>query len=540
MRVLGFHPIAVKNVEYWECENHAKFKYEKMDEAEYLRNHKKRSYGGGHVYEGAWNILTTPHDMVCPHCGGAVVQHERGSRVFRFCSETLPGQSGNVQADGGSAEVKNTQYPEFKKWLPKFLIKKDITFRNPAMILKNINGSGDIIVEFVSYNQSIQSTAGTQRLSVWYDEEPNEDFREEQKPRLLAEDGDEVVTLTPANHISWMYDEVYEKAKVYYRTQAVSDFLSTEDNKVKRIEKTESPKSIAVIQAATDDNPTLRKEAIESILGTIDDPDVLAIRRYGIFKQVSGRIFKDFEYKTHFVDLDKWFPEGVPQSWTHARGIDYHPQTPWAFGAMALSPTNEAFIYAELNPSPEKLTTREIAGQIARTCKDYKYTLDLADPLIKATKRGEDNQQDSITTLSDLNDAFHEMKREGVGTGAFWETWDTKGEKGRDEIKKRLKNASKVGRPFNNAVIEGGQKVYIPTLWILSNCKISAQSMRQWRWEQYTDRKTASIKGDKNSPEQKWSHFNMVWEAIFKDPRFRSYSSARRAERAVGRFQGAR
>ena len=43
-------------------------------------------------------------------------------RIFRFSSETLPNE-----AEG--KEVRNTQYPEFKKWLPPSLIKKDITIR---------------------------------------------------------------------------------------------------------------------------------------------------------------------------------------------------------------------------------------------------------------------------------------------------------------------------------------------------------------------------------------------------------------------------
>ena len=38
-----------------------------------------------------------------------------------------------------SAEVKNTVYPAFKKWLPPSWIKKDITFRNLAMIIRDPN-----------------------------------------------------------------------------------------------------------------------------------------------------------------------------------------------------------------------------------------------------------------------------------------------------------------------------------------------------------------------------------------------------------------
>ena len=528
LRILGTHPVAVKNVEYWECENHLLFKTDQLSEEEFLKKHRRLKYGGGVVYDGAWNCLNIPE--VCPHCGGKVSKHERGSHTFRFCSETLPGG----KADG--EEVKNTQYPELKKWLPKFLIKKDITFRNPSMTVRNIHGDKDITIDFVSYNQTVQSTAGTQRISIWTDEQPDQDFMSEQRPRLLAENGDWIITLTPADYITWVYDDVFEKAAVYYRSENICNYLGDAE----QIEKTQSDKSICIIQAASDDNPTLTKEALESIFSEIDDPDELAIRRYGIFKQVSGRIFKDFEYPIHYVSDEKYFPDGIPSSWVHARGIDYHPQSPWAFGAIALSPTNEAFIYADHFPSPEKYTTREIASQIAHICKMNKYHLDLVDPLIKATKFGSDRDGTAITTLDEFNDCFLEMKRESLCSGGYFQAWDTKGERGRDEIKKRLKNAKTVGKPFNNAVIEKGNKVYLPTIWILKGCKASAESMRKWRWSEYSDKKSAAQKGEKNTPEQKWSHINMVWEAIFKDPRFKVRTSHRSQPQQYGYFQGAR
>ena len=32
------------------------------------------------------------------------------------------------------AETKNTVYPELMKWMPPFLVKRDITIRNPSLI----------------------------------------------------------------------------------------------------------------------------------------------------------------------------------------------------------------------------------------------------------------------------------------------------------------------------------------------------------------------------------------------------------------------
>ena len=44
--------------------------------------------------------------------------------------------------------------------------------------------------------------------------------------------------------------------------------------------------------------------------------------------------------------------------------------------------------------------------------------------------------------------------------------------------------------------------------------------MQNWKKEEWLNREMAMMKEAKDSPQQKWSHFNMVWEAIFKDTFF--------------------
>jgi hypothetical protein len=428
LRVLGKHPVPEKNVLYFECASRycknghrivPESKQKKCPECdEKLLNFSSHKY----------SIKTRPENNICTDCGERITIHKRNSRVFRFASEVAPNESGDTGEGGASAETRNTQYPEFKKWLPAFLIKKDITARVQNLILHDPNmgkvfgenedrtpmvyNGSDIVVEFVSYNMSTQATAGVQRMSIWEDEEAPHEFHSEQGPRLLAENGDLIITLTPANFITWTYDEVFEKAKVYYRTKAICKFLSTDSNKVEQIEHTDSEHDIAVIQAATDDNPTLDEEVIDRMFMNESDPDRLAIRRYGIFRQVSGRIFKDFDFNTHVVVGDSLFPEGIPRkNWVHARGIDFHAKTPWANGFMALSPDNEAFIYDELTISPEKYTTKEIAKENALMGGDYEYRLNLIDPFAEATKK------DTLSVLDDLNREFNELKYDGIGKG---------------------------------------------------------------------------------------------------------------------------
>lgn len=510
LRVAGMHPVPEKNVLYFECRE-------------------------GHLSSPMQSFFTRK----CPHCQAPVEPHIRNSRIIRFASQNLPGQTANTSSDEGmtkSAEVKNTQYPEFKKWLPPFLIKKDLTARNPSLLLKDPYKGDDIVIEFVSYNQSTQAMAGVQRMSLWEDESPTIEFHEEQKPRLFAEDGDNIITYTPVDSASFLFSEIYDRAKVYYRTKAVIDYMASRGIRVPQIEQTGSTQDIAVFQAATDDNPTLKPEVLEKHFENINDPDLLAIRRYGIFKHISGRIFKNFDYKIHFIQTDKYFPDGtVPQEWVHGRAIDFHAQTPWAIIFACLSYDNEMFIWGELEKNPEIFTCAEIMKEVCMKGRDYRFRLNLIDPFAEATKK------DTKSSLDDINRITHVLKHEGIGFGGTWQTWDTKGEYGRDEIRERLKNSALVGRPFNNRVEKPGKPVeHLPTLWILNRCPLVAKSLNNWRWEEWSDPGALFSKDAKNKPEQKWSHFCTALEALCKEPHWKPSRKEANAyqPRRIEAFQG--
>jgi len=523
MRVFGVHPVPEKNVLYFKCESRACInghRYDKPPEDGICQDcGKQLGKFSGHKF----TIKTLPRDMNCPQCNTKIARHERQSRIIRLCSNTLPHEKRNTHEDSSeSAEIKNTVYPALKKWLPKFLIKRDITERNPSLTVTDPHGFGDIIFEFISYNQASARDAGgagVQRMSCWEDEEAPIDFHKEQLPRLVAEDGDLIISLTPANMMTWTFDEVYERAKIYYRTEVNAKFKERP-----RIEETDSHLSIAVFEASMDDNPTLDEQSIEGIMSNYDDPDDIATRRHGVFKQSSGRIF-DFDYKVHFIDKNKWFEDGMFDTWLHARMCDYHEKTPWAIPFVAMSPSNEVFIYDEYNPSPDKLVTLQITREIARKSSDHKYPINLMDPLGTKTQ-----SNTGVSVLDDFNDQFRLYKKEALCTGGYWEAWDTKSTKGRDAIRQRLKNASLCRTPFNNVVEKEGLKTYLPTIWVLNNCKVTGKSMKNWRYD------------DKDKPEQKWSHFCTALEAIFKDNRFKPRRSQYDVGGGVKRdryFQGA-
>lgn len=472
-------------------------------------------------------------------------------RTYRFCAETLPNDP-----DRGDT---NTIYPVLKGMLPKSWIKKDITARNAVMVIADPQGGADISIEFVSYNQELQKQAGVDRESVWIDESCSKAFFDEQMARTITTNGDVIITLTPCvAGITWQYDEIFENAKVVIRTAAVRRRWKERFGRgLPQTQMFPTNKDIAVFMSASDDNPymqTIVDDANKSELKLIAEgrhhkykkveefkpltvktyldaknshleADQEDIRRYGIFRQVSGRIFKAFETGIHVIEPDKYFARGIPHDYTHARGIDYHTHVEWHAGMIALSDWNEAFIYEELVVSPEDNTTLEIMRKVTAKCKDYVYRLSLIDPLANTMQTNTGK-----TTVDDINRISYEFKRENMGTGGFWQPWDTKSNRGREEIRRRLANSRLVGKPFNNLVIREGRSERLPTLWILSNCRETIECMKNWRLDEWSNPADNEKKEMKEKPLQKYSHMNMVWEAVFKEPQFRPPTNIERKD----------
>jgi len=276
---------------------------------------------------------------------------------------------------------------------------------------------------------------------------------------------------------------------------------------------------IACIQMATDDNPTLSKEVVDRIFEDITDPDMLDLRRYGVFKQMSGRVHKSYDPRICYISAKNYFPGGIPGNWIYARGIDYHEsRTPWSVGWMVCSPQNEWFLWQEFHPAIDganAYNTYEIAKAIARKSGDYFYTVNLIDPL--AAKK---QPNTLFSAVDDLNRYFDQFRREeGLGTPSYWQGWDTKGTRGRDEIGKRFKNAVQCGKPFNNCIKEKGRKTHLPTLWILDSCPKFHKSLLNWCYGEYVTYGAKAVNDPKMVPQQKNSHDPMVLEALAKDHR---------------------
>ena len=347
----------------------------------------KTSYFSRKIVFSLMGISTVPWHNITP---------DTKCRIIRLAAETLPADKEH--------EVRNTVYPAIKQQLPSTMIAKDnrgnpidITIRDATVAINPLLGGSPAYLEFVSYGQTTQSQAGVDRFAICVDEVCPYEFFEESIPRLAITNGQLMIGCTPVD-ADWMYGEIYEKASVYIRTKAVRNYMKKAfGQSVPVVEKMSSDKDICVIQAASDDNPIFEKlifdklqevkcgrlrpedfpyQTVEEYLDhryMYDDPDAVAMRRYGIFRRITGAMYKQFQYNVHVREGRKFFPSGLPKEWIHVRAVDYHQAVPWAVLWVALSRDNECFVYAEMNPDPKTWTTLAVCKEMVERSLDYEF-----------------------------------------------------------------------------------------------------------------------------------------------------------------------
>ncbi|HDY67163.1 hypothetical protein LCGC14_0771870 [marine sediment metagenome] len=313
LRIMGHHPVARKNILYYECKNKhyyspADIVYMKFGTDPFAELYSKK--------------------YVCPKCKEPLTPHirEGSHRIIRFASQNMPGSEtvtrgkGKREENTGIGETKNTQYIELMKWLPPHLLRdKKISIRDATQRIVDPFPTGmDIIIEYMSFNQMTQSGAGHQRLSAWLDELAGKDFFDEQLPRILAVAGaDIILSYTVTKEVGYLFDLIWNRARKIYRSQSIVDFFRKSRNEIlPQEEETDSDfKNIAIFQASTYDNPTLDHDRIDEIMMLLhddccDNVDMMNMRKYCIFSEISSVIFPTFNNRVHVIDPDRWFKDG--------------------------------------------------------------------------------------------------------------------------------------------------------------------------------------------------------------------------------------
>lgn len=414
-----------------------------------------------------------------------IVKRNRLEKPVRCVSKVVPQDHDDEE---------NQQFVELKRLLPPEMITKKLTARSKVMSVRNPYGGADNKVEFMSSSQELDAFMSVQRSAYYQDEEIDRMKWDESLKRLLKAGGDVCVSVTPVKGLDWMYDGLWCKAEKIYRSQAICDRFN-----YPAVEEGGRRTGIECFCWATDDNPVLEKDSIERIFENFDDPDELAMARYGVFRQISGKIYKSFDKRVHVVKFGDYFNEDLFRTYWHYRIIDFHPRKPWYISFVAISPTHEWFVWREMVASHDAKTTYEMRDDIKNNSlldEDDEFNrATLIDPLSKVQQGNT-----GYTTFDDVSRGENGLRRLTEA--------DTRGSvvHGRENVKMRLRNALKCQYPGNNlnsgGVFESRYGNYLPTLWIMDSCPKHIEQIDGWRYVDFVQEKVKATRTIKRESEK--------------------------------------
>lgn len=449
----------------------------------------KGNQGGGTataMYDAACRVLGIHTDK----------EKNKITKPVRFVSKILPQDHDDEQ---------NQQFVEFRRLIPPELWAKKLTARSKVGKVNRLVG-GSIDVEFMASTQDIDAFMSVQRGAYYQDEEIERLKWDENRKRLVkamsdGEYADTTLSMTPVKGLDWSYDSLWRRAKRIFRSKWIHDHYGLPE-----LEENKNVKSdIEIFCWATDDNPVLEKDAIENLFVEFDDPDELAMARAGIFRQVSGRIYKVFDDKIHVLNFDDVFNSSLFKRYWHFRVLDYHPSKPWYVTWVAVTKTHEWFVWNEMIATHDNKTIQDMRDDIKSESlldeDDIFNRRTLIDPLAKISK-----VKSSPSVFDELS-----MGELGLRHCMSADTKDEKaGRSSRAHIKTRLKNSVTCQVPGNNYFPNDPPDIryghYKPTLWFLSNCQGHIEHFKSWR---YIDFKQAHVKAVRTTKteSEKWSDF---------------------------------
>ena len=397
-------------------------------------------------------------------------------------------------------DEENQQFVEFRRLIPPELWSKKLTARSKVGHIKRMCGGPDAKVEFMASTQDLDAFMSVQRSAYYQDEEIERVKWDENMMRLSKaasekKGGDTTLSMTPVKGLDWSYDSLWKRATKIYRSKRIQKKFN-----LPAVEEQNNNNDIYIFSWSTFDNPVMTDEGIKNITKDIDDEDDLAMRVYGVFRQVSGRIYKVFDSKYHVLKHD-FFDPNVFRNYWHYRVIDFHPTKPWYISWVAVTPTHEWIVWNELKAYHDKVTSFELRDVIKS-----ESLLDEDDEFNRRT------YIDPLACVMQAN--TNRSIKDDISSGELGlrrvESADTKNNNGRINVKTRLKNALSCGVPGNNIDSKSPPDIrfgqYKPTLWFLNSCEEHIEHFRHWRLVDY---KQAQVKAERvaKKPSEKWSDY---------------------------------
>lgn len=175
-------------------------------------------------------------------------------------------------------------YEEIKRWCPPAQLEGGTwktAYNRERRTLRFKNGS---ICQFKTYEQPAFNHGGASLDRVHFDEEPPEDIYKENRVRVIDNNGDIIIAMTPVHGMTWMYDKFYVP---FQKNLLLNSFVQLVD---------------------MEDNPHLTVEARDAALAEYSEEEREA-RKTGRFIALHGLVYPQF--KGHVVPQHT-VPEGAP------------------------------------------------------------------------------------------------------------------------------------------------------------------------------------------------------------------------------------
>jgi phage terminase large subunit-like protein len=210
--------------------------------------------------------------------------------------------------------------PQLKQWVPKSEFRGgswESAYSTREKVLYFENGS---TVELMSYEQNVESFAGTSRDFVHYDEEPPKAIYDECQARLIDTGGRSWITMTPVEGMTWVHDEIYQPG------------ITGSDR-------------IMIIEVDMAENPYLNPSEVAEYLGSLSEDERLA-RGQGKFVQMGGLVYKLFSPKIHVIDVID--PKDlIGSNFKHYMSLDHGFNNPTSVHWHAVDSGNTAITFDE-------------------------------------------------------------------------------------------------------------------------------------------------------------------------------------------------
>lgn len=183
--------------------------------------------------------------------------------------------------------------PTYQKHVPRKFLKGgswEAAYHKEQRVLHFKNGS---FIEFMSYDQPVTKAQGVARDLVRFDEKPPKDHFDEAKMRCMDRNGRIILTMTPVDGRTWVYDEIAQRA---------------------------DGQTISVFFFDTTRNPYLDQEAVAEIINGLSEEE-REIRLKGQFIPKTGRIWP-FDRGLHVKPRSH-----LPEDGTDWTALDVHTRT---------------------------------------------------------------------------------------------------------------------------------------------------------------------------------------------------------------------